>query len=111
MDLPGKAAYRQYTATACRLCLPLGLTRRSKGRLSLANDNLWGVSNPVSIERFIVCTCGHCIDQHTGDGCGFRKGRKACTCRFTHDNVLEVLLDAERESIHQQWRRAEAGRW
>jgi hypothetical protein len=59
--------------------------------------------------RFIVCTCGYCIDQHSRDGCGHRSERTACACRFTPDNVLEALLEVERESIHQQWRRAEAG--
>ncbi len=64
----------------------------------------------MSIERFIVCICGHCIDQHTGYGCGYRLGRSTCSCPFSHDNVLEALLEVEREAIHRQWRRPQVGR-
>jgi hypothetical protein len=64
----------------------------------------------MSIERFIVCTCGHRLDQHTDEGCGHRKAQRKCSCPFGHDRVLDALLEAERESIHQQWRRQEAAR-
>jgi hypothetical protein len=58
----------------------------------------------MSVERFIICPCGHCIDQHAADGCGYRRPRSTytCSCAFGHSNVLEAVLKVEREAIHHQ---------
>jgi len=47
----------------------------------------------LSIERFIVCSCGHCIDQHGADGCGHgsARARAHCPCRYSRENVLYAL--------------------
>jgi hypothetical protein len=65
----------------------------------------------LSIERLIVCLCGHCIDQHIGDGgCRNARGGSTCSCPLSHRRVLDELLELERKAIHQQWERQRAAR-
>ncbi len=59
----------------------------------------------VSIERFIECPCGHTIELHEANGCvgSVRYARRRCTCALTRSQVLDLLLDAERETIRRAW--------
>jgi len=59
----------------------------------------------VSIERFIKCPCGHTIELHEANGCvgSLRQMRRVCACALTRSQVLDLLLDAERETIRRAW--------
>jgi hypothetical protein len=59
----------------------------------------------VSIERFIECPCGHTIELHEANGCAgvLRHERRRCACVFTRSQVLDLLLDVERETIRRAW--------
>lgn len=59
----------------------------------------------MSIERFIECPCGHTIELHEANGCvaSLRHVRKACACALTRSQVLDLLLDVERDTIRRAW--------
>jgi hypothetical protein len=65
----------------------------------------------MSIASFVVCICGHGIDQHGLAGCGYGKGYSTCPCIFVHEDVLRESPEAEGEPVLQEWRRVDGGKW
>jgi hypothetical protein len=51
----------------------------------------------MSLEKFIYCPCKHPLDVHTERGCA------KCTCHAGQREVIDRLLDFERDAIHRTW--------
>jgi hypothetical protein len=51
----------------------------------------------MSLERFIFCPCKHSLDAHNEGGCA------ACSCAAGQRDVIDRLLERERDAIHRTW--------
>lgn len=55
------------------------------------------------MERILVCLCGHHLDWHDSLGCHHRRG-SACACHLSRQQVVDALIDRERESMRLFWK-------
>jgi hypothetical protein len=51
----------------------------------------------MSLDRFIFCPCKHPLEVHGAAGCA------ACSCKAVQREVIDGLLDLERDAIHRTW--------
>jgi len=51
----------------------------------------------MSLDRFIFCPCKHPLEVHDERGCA------TCGCGSHQREVIDRLLDFEREAIHRSW--------
>jgi hypothetical protein len=51
----------------------------------------------MSLDRFIFCPCKHPLEAHDDRGCA------RCACGSRQREVIDRLLDFEREAIHRAW--------
>jgi hypothetical protein len=51
----------------------------------------------MSLDRFIYCVCTHPLDAHANRGC------TRCVCPAAARDVIDRLLEVEREAIHRTW--------
>ncbi len=49
------------------------------------------------LDRFIFCPCSHTLEAHSNQGCS------KCTCAAVTREVIDGLLEVEREAIHRTW--------
>jgi hypothetical protein len=52
----------------------------------------------MSLDRFIFCPCKHALEAHSERGCA------TCSCVAAQREVIDRLLDFERDAIHRAWR-------
>jgi ribosomal protein S12 methylthiotransferase accessory factor YcaO len=51
----------------------------------------------MSLDRFIFCPCTHALEGHDRNGC------TACNCSAVARDVIDRLLEIERDAIHRAW--------
>lgn len=51
----------------------------------------------MSLDRFIFCPCKHALEVHAEGGCA------SCSCKAVQREVIDGLLDVERDAIHRTW--------
>ena len=49
------------------------------------------------LDRFIFCPCKHALEVHTEHGC------TDCRCAAGQREVIDGLLERERDEIHRAW--------
>jgi hypothetical protein len=51
----------------------------------------------MSLDRFIFCPCKHALESHGDRGC------QTCSCAARQREVIDRLLEHERDEIHRTW--------
>ncbi|MBV8601093.1 MAG: hypothetical protein JO359_05945 [Candidatus Eremiobacteraeota bacterium] len=66
----------------------------------------------MSLERILICKCGHYLEWHGKFGClaVLRTIRaERCSCMLTRREMVEMLVGVERDEIRAQWADPHAG--
>ena len=54
----------------------------------------------MSLERILICPCGHYLEWHDVNGC---RARAPCECRASRTEIVDWLVRFERDEIRSQW--------
>jgi hypothetical protein len=60
----------------------------------------------MSLEKLIVCGCGHTIDHHNHMGCQTRVAESPavnCRCALPRPEILERMIANESEATRRRW--------
>ena len=60
----------------------------------------------MSLERILICPCGHYLEWHGSHGCLAplqRDEPMRCECMLTRSQMVERLVRIERDEIRAQW--------
>ena len=60
----------------------------------------------MSLERILICPCGHYLEWHGRHGCVAplrRVESMRCECMLTRGQMVERLVKVERDEIRAQW--------
>jgi len=60
----------------------------------------------MSLERILICPCGHYLEWHGRHGCVARlpsDEAMRCECMLTRPQMVDRLVGAERDAIRAQW--------
>jgi hypothetical protein len=60
----------------------------------------------MSLEKLIVCGCGHTIDHHDHMGCQTRIAQSPaanCRCALPRPEILERMIASESEATRRRW--------
>ena len=60
----------------------------------------------MSLERILICRCGHYLEVHGKRGCvAYQRPDDArqCICMLTRREIVDLLVSIEREEIRAQW--------
>jgi hypothetical protein len=60
----------------------------------------------MSLERILICPCGHYLERHGKRDCIERPRhdeRTFCDCVFTRAQIVDYLIKVEHEEIRSQW--------
>jgi hypothetical protein len=69
----------------------------TRGEALTVEDAVKNLRGTMSLERFIFCPCKHPLDAHSERGCA------TCSCSAGQRDVIDRLLDRERDAIHRTW--------
>jgi hypothetical protein len=60
----------------------------------------------MSLERILICPCGHYLEWHGRHGCVAplqRDEPMRCECMLTRPQMVDRLICVERDEIRAQW--------
>jgi hypothetical protein len=60
----------------------------------------------MSLERILICPCGHYLEWHGKHGCVAPQRADEslrCECMLTRPEIVDRLVRAERDEIRAQW--------